>query len=231
MNIQVLTDGEPNPANMNYSATHAKNTPVDMKARWNTWTKVGLAVLTGGVMLNVLWRGVQRWRGGNATLQQTVPMDVMARARLADKHGRYKFRYALLTVFNEKGRKVYDGNVLTLFRRPNNYVGVTPDGFELWDINTIFSAQNQKAHPLLFTRSFENARDDIYVPFYLTSPLKRMLGNITMYDWQNKKLDVRINRKGVFEVSMPNGKTERTRTLRYLDGRNRRRVVQLNELE
>ncbi len=189
-------------------------------------------VIAGSVLANLLLQGYSQWRGGKGTLQQRVPMDVMARARLADGGGgRYRFRYALLSVFNETGKKVYDGNVMTLFRRPNDYVGVTPDGFELWNINTIFSAQNQKAHPLLFTRSFENPRDDIYVPYYLTSPIRRMSSQVKMFDWQNKPITVRVNKKGLFELEYKSGKTERMRAIRYLDGRGRRRVVVINEME
>lgn len=243
MNIQVVTDpnavalppgpaGPPPPSL--YSALQPaaakKSNPTITAARlWNRWTRLGLMVIAGSMVAGMAMYGYARWRGGTGTLNQSVPMDVIARARLSDGKS-FRFRYALLTVLDEKGKKIYDGNVLTLYKRPNSYVGVTPDGFELWDINTIFSAQNKQAHPLLFTRSFENARDDIYVPYYLTPPITQMATDLKVYDWEEKPITLRVDKRGQFIVNR-NGTTDRARAVRYLDGHGRRRVAVINEME
>ena len=221
-NDSSLPPPPPPPSPRNNNNNNNNNTNADAAPWYRSRSlQLGVALLVtavvGGAVVYHMNR--RRKRGGGGAGRRRV---------LSRQTTQGTFPYLMVTVLNEQGKQVYEGNVMTFYGHPNDYVGLTPRGFELWDINTIFDAQNTSRTPLIFTRSFENARDDIWVPYFLRCPLKRMSRKFKIYTWDQRPLVVRIGRtaqhKPCFKVDGTPGSYQ---MLHYLDGKGRRRTARI----
>jgi hypothetical protein len=166
-------------------------------------------------------------------VQQMVPKKVLKQVQEGEP-----FEYPTLLVGDERGAPVYTGNTITLYDYPDSLVTLGTHGIETWRRNEVETARESvdgvagnDGRPHIVMNAADGSNNLLlWVPYFLSCPIKSSLTDIEVRDWNFKHCLVSIDFPAqIFSIERlgMGGKVrkETTKELEYVDGDGHKRKL------